>query len=251
MKTKSSILVLILVLSLLFANSCKKEEVVDNSDKIPILIVKDLTNISFNSATGGDYIISDNGFDITAKGICWSTEQNPTLEDDHTSDGIGNDNYVSKLTGLSENTTYYVRAYATNENGTAYSNNTNFTTLKKDNTLKDVDRNVYATVVIGSQTWMAENLKTTKLNDGTGILRAENNSLWEATTSPGYCYYDNDKETYEPIYEAIYNWYAVNTNKLCPEGWRIPNEDDWFALIDYLGGNTIAGGKLKEAGTNY
>jgi uncharacterized protein (TIGR02145 family) len=116
-------------------------------------------------------------------------------------------------------------------------------------TLTDADGNVYSTVAIGDQVWMGENLKTTKLNDGTEIPLVTDNTEWGSLTSPAYSWYNNDEETYKNPYGAHYTWFAVNTGKLCPEGWHVPSVDDWTVLIDYLGGTAIAGGKLKEIGT--
>ena len=109
----------------------------------------------------------------------------------------------------------------------------------------DADGNEYNVVTIGTQTWMAENLKTTKYNDGTSIPLVENDNSWENLTTPGYCWYKNDP-LYGNFYGALYNWYAVNTGKLCPTGWHVPTQAEWTTLIDYLGGSSIAGGKLKQ-----
>jgi uncharacterized protein (TIGR02145 family) len=117
--------------------------------------------------------------------------------------------------------------------------------------LTDANGNVYSVVTIGSQVWMGENLKTTKYNDGTDIPLVTNNTEWGGLTSPAYCWYNNDEETYIDPYGALYNWYAVNTGNLCPAGWHVPTVDDWNALMAYLGGEDVAGGKLKEAGTEH
>ncbi len=95
---------------------------------------------------------------------------------------------------------------------------------------------------------MAENLKTTRYNDGTPIPNVTDDEQWENLSIGAYCWYDNDRNNGE-TYGALYNWYAVNTSKLCPQGWRVPTDNDWTALIDYLGGGEIAGGKLKATGT--
>ena len=128
-----------------------------------------------------------------------------------------------------------------------------FYSCEKDKleTVTDFDGNVYNTVRIGTQIWMAENLKTTKFNDGADIPLVTDYSEWGNLTSPGYCWYNNDKYTYGGIYGALYNWYTVNTGKLCPEGWHVPSDVEWNVLENYLGGETVAGGKLKEAGTEH
>jgi uncharacterized protein (TIGR02145 family) len=115
--------------------------------------------------------------------------------------------------------------------------------------LKDIDGNYYNTIKIGVQIWMAENLRTTKFNDGESIPRVTDGAEWVNLSTPGYCWYDNDSTTYAFTYGALYNWYTINTGKLCPKGWHVPNDIEWITLTDYLGGSDIAGGKLKEAGT--
>ncbi|MCA1758508.1 MAG: fibrobacter succinogenes major paralogous domain-containing protein [Bacteroidales bacterium] len=117
--------------------------------------------------------------------------------------------------------------------------------------LTDADGNVYSTITIGTQVWMSENLKTSKFNDGTDIPLVTSNSEWGDLTTPAYCWYNNDEETYKNLYGAYYTWYAVNTGKLCPEGWHVPTKDEWTTLADYLGGTSVAGGKLKATGTEY
>jgi uncharacterized protein (TIGR02145 family) len=113
----------------------------------------------------------------------------------------------------------------------------------------DKDGNHYNAVRIGNQLWMVENLKTTKYSDGTAIPNITDGTTWAATTSPAYCWYDNDASTYKDTYGGLYNRYAVMTGKLCPIGWHVPTNEDWTTLGTYLGGNAVAGGKLKEAGT--
>lgn len=108
----------------------------------------------------------------------------------------------------------------------------------------DKDGNSYKTVTIGTQTWMAENLKTTKYNDNTDI---PNNTY---STSGGYCNYDN-LENNAAIYGRLYNWYTVNTLKLAPAGWHVPTDAEWTKLTTYLGGQAVAGGKLKEIMTTH
>jgi uncharacterized protein (TIGR02145 family) len=116
-------------------------------------------------------------------------------------------------------------------------------------TVTDIDGNVYHTVTIGTQTWMVENLKTTKFNDGTAIPLVIDGTTWSKLTTPGNCWYNNDATTYNPTYGALYNWYAVATGKLCPNGWHVPTDAEWTTLTTYLGGDTLAGGKMKSTGT--
>ncbi len=124
------------------------------------------------------------------------------------------------------------------------------TSLHAQTAVKDADGNTYMAIVIGKQTWMAENLKATRLNDGTPIKLVTDEKAWAALNSPGCCYYDNDPKNKE-VYGVLYNWFTVDTKKLCPKGWHVPSDDDWKVLTDKLGDLTKAGDKLKEAGTSH
>src|SRR4030042_394841 len=119
--------------------------------------------------------------------------------------------------------------------------------------IRDLDGNVYRIIMTESGVWMAENLKTFKLNDGTPISLIRDNKLWEKTKTPAYGWYKSDI-AYTETYGAIYNWYAVATGKLCPTGWHVPTEEEWNDLMDYAGGSERSGdnpAKLKEAGTTH
>ena len=127
---------------------------------------------------------------------------------------------------------------------------------KKDNTpshltITDIDGNVYHTVTIGTQLWMVENLKTTKFNDNTAIPMVTDSTAWMNLITPGVCWYNNDAGAYKNTCGALYNSFAVNTGKLAPIGWHIPTDAEWTILTTYLGGDSIAGGKLKETGTTH
>lgn len=126
--------------------------------------------------------------------------------------------------------------------------------------ITDKDGNDYTSVTIGTQVWMVENLKTTKLNDGTtAILNVTDNTAWYASTTPGYCWYNNDASNKTP-YGALYNYYAVNTGKLCPIGWHVPTDAEWHQLLLFIDPNAslsansesqIAAIKLKEKGNTH
>jgi len=124
---------------------------------------------------------------------------------------------------------------------------------KKDSdsygSVKDIEGNVYHIVKIGTQVWMMENLKVTKYNDGTSIPMVSDANKWENLNTPGFCWYENDSITYKNTFGGLYNWNAVNTGKLAPVGWHIASDADWTTLITFLGGDSVAGGKLKEKGT--
>ena len=101
--------------------------------------------------------------------------------------------------------------------------------------ITDVDGNSYHTVKIGTQTWMVENLKTTKFNDGSPIPLIRDSSTWKASLTPGYCFYKNDSAKNKSTYGALYNWNAVNTGRLAPKGWHVPTDAEWTVLINYVG----------------
>jgi uncharacterized protein (TIGR02145 family) len=116
------------------------------------------------------------------------------------------------------------------------------------NTVTDIDGNVYHTVTIGTQVWMVENLKTTRYNNGISIPLVTDVTAWYNLITPGYCWYNNDIN-YKDIYGALYDWYTVNTGKLAPTGWHVPSDAEWTILTDFLGGESVAGGKMKTIGT--
>ena len=105
-------------------------------------------------------------------------------------------------------------------------------------------------MVLNFHNWMVENLKTTNFNDGAKIALVTIDYRWRGTTSPAYSWYSNDSIENKATYGALYNWYAVNSGKLCPIGWHIPTGEEWTSLTDYYGGELVASGKLKEAGVN-
>lgn len=157
------------------------------------------------------------------------------------------------ITGLNPNTTYHFRVVAENQLGTTYGRDTTFTTVLTGITgsVNDVDDNTYETIGIGYKYWTTSNLKTTKLNDGTDIPKAEKDSLWNVLSTAGYSWYNNNSSFAEFFtYGALYNWYTVASGKLCPTGWRVPTEADVSELLDYLDGSSVAGGKLKASGTS-
>jgi len=113
----------------------------------------------------------------------------------------------------------------------------------------DIEGNKYKTVKIGNQIWLAENLRTGRFNDDAAIPLVTDQA-WSHLTTPGYCWYNNDSGN-KNTYSALYNWYAVKTGKLCPTGWHVPSDAEWTTLTTYLGGEAVAGGKMKETGTTH
>jgi uncharacterized protein (TIGR02145 family) len=116
-------------------------------------------------------------------------------------------------------------------------------------TMTDQEGNRYRTIAIGTQTWMAENLRATKYNDGAEIPNEKSNSRWETLSTPAYTWYWDDRDAHRKTDGALYNFFAVETGKLCPSGWHVPTKADWDMLGVFLGEQ--AGGKMKIAGTGY
>ena len=116
--------------------------------------------------------------------------------------------------------------------------------------VNDIDGNVYKTIVIGNQTWMAENLRTTQYQNGDTLQNVTDNTQWNNLSIGAYCNYNNTNSL-DTIgtYGRLYNWYAVaDSRKLAPKGWHVPTMMDWNVLVNYLGGDSIASNKLKEIG---
>ncbi len=188
-----------------------------------------VTSITSTTAASGGNITSDGGGTITARGVCWGISTHPTISGSHTTNGTGTGNFASSLTGLTTGSIYYIRAYATNSAGTAYGNE-----LKISTSISDIEGNIYKTVVIGTQLWMAENLKTTRFNDNLPIPLITDDIIWSNLIDPAYCWVLNDI-SYKDLYGAMYNWYTVETGKLCPAGWHVPSDNEFIALELYLG----------------
>jgi uncharacterized protein (TIGR02145 family) len=163
-----------------------------------------------------------------------------------TRDGSGMGEFVSTVSGLTEGTTYYIAAYATNRKGTSWGYVARFATIDSLGRVTDIDGNKYRTVTIGQQVWMAENLKVTHYSHG-GAITNGSGTDWSLYDGAYFEYNDDPRNV--ATYGRLYNWYAVNSRYLAPAGWRVPTDSDWQILVDVLGGDSIAGGKLKEVDT--
>jgi uncharacterized protein (TIGR02145 family) len=205
------------------------------------------SQIGTKTATVSGAILSNGGSVITESGFCWSKNINPTITDNKLINKSGLNNFEDVIMGLDDNTTYYIRAFAANNQGVSYGNEESFTTLGYGN-LTDIDNNQYNTITIGSQVWMVENLKTTKYKDGTSIPYVTGS--WYNVQTPSYCWYNNDVVN-KNIYGALYNFYAVNTGNLAPTGWHVSTDSEWSVLINYLGGPSEANAKLREVGISH
>jgi uncharacterized protein (TIGR02145 family) len=178
------------------------------------------------------------------------------------SPGASNETHVScRLNSLSPLTTYHCRVKIESKSGIIYGNDITFTT--SDNkivfnpsanygSVTDLDGNDYKTIQIGTQIWMAENLRTTKYNDNTPINLLSDYKQWWLSNLPGYSWLNNEESKFKTTYGAYYNWSAVNTGKLCPTDWHVPSDSEWNVLVNYLGGTPVdVGDKIKEKGDTH
>jgi len=230
---------------------------------LPVVTTDAVSCITQTGAASGGNVSSDGGTAVTARGICWSVSQNPTITDSHTTDGTGTGTFTSTISGLQTNSTYYVRAYASNTLGTAYGNQVSFNNFINGAPCLNLptvtyEGKTYNTVQIGNQCWFKENLNVgTRIN---GANDQTNNQIIEK-----YCY--NDFESNCEIYGGLYQmgeavqflngasnnitWNPVPSGfiqGICPVGWHIPTDSEWDILVSFLGGESIAGGKVKESG---
>lgn len=199
---------------------------------VPVLTTTAITALTSTTAVSGGTISSNGGSNVTARGVVWGTAPNPTIAGTRTTNGTGTGVFTSNITGLTNGTVYYVRAYATNREGTAYGNEITFTTP-----VTDVEGNVYRTVKIGEQVWMAQNLKTTRFSNNTAIPYVPDNAAWVALDTdhtPAYTWFQNSVSN-KDTRGGLYNWFAVETGNLCPTGWHVPTEADFQALERFIG----------------
>ena len=241
-----------------FVSSC---DILDQEENVMALSTVEVTKITTITAMSGGNISDVPRVRVTERGVCWSTVDSPTIEDNKAIGEIRAGSFTSNLKGLKAGTTYHVRAYATNREGTVYGNTIIFETL--DNTFTDSrDGNVYRMVTIGDQIWMAENLRF--------LPRVDNPDTGSLTTPHYYVYgysgtdVNAAKSTGNYVnYGVLYNWPAAMAGAMsstenpsavqgiCPTGWHLPSDAEWAQLTDYLGGGSVAGGELKETGTSH
>jgi len=215
-----------------------------------------VTEITQTTATCGGDITNSGGSTVTSRGVCWSTTIDPNISDAHTTDGSGMGSFISNITELTANTTYNVRAYATNSTGTAYGEQISFTTIGGGTggepcpgiPFVNYEGKTYNTVQIGTQCWFKENL-----NIGTRINGSEDQNPSNGIKEK-YCY--DDLESNCDTYGGLYQWNEMmqgsttpGVQGLCPTGWHIPTDDEWTTLTEFLGGISLAGGKMKSIGT--
>jgi len=247
-----------LLLTIILVQSCKKD---DPAGKVLSCLTQAATNVSESEATLNGTVNANDLSTIvifeygTTTSYGFNLSANPYPVTGNTPTLVSAD-----INRLLPGTIYHFRLKAENSLGTIYSNDITFTTREIDpvnfnpdltyGSVSDIDGNIYKTIQIGTQTWMAENLKTTKYKDGTAIPNIKDGTDWGALSTGAYCDYYNFP-AYSTIYGRLYNWYvgaSTNLKNVCPSGWHVPSDTEWTVLIDYLGGENGVEYKLKEVG---
>lgn len=243
-------------------NSAGNSAQYSNEDSATIIIVNLLlpevtttaiTAIDTMHATSGGNVTNDGGAMVTARGICWSGTPNPTIDlPTKTTDGTGTGSFASAMSGLLPNTTYHVRAYATNSVGTAYGNDVSFVTQPTPVVMCGVN--------IAGMNWSCKNLDVAYYRNGDPIPQITDPAQWMNATTGAWCWYNNDSANYGSKYGRIYNYYAVSDPRgLAPAGWHVATESEWSRLMkfldpaadtvcDYCTTSLTAGGPMKTIG---
>jgi uncharacterized protein (TIGR02145 family) len=268
-------LVVILLCTLMVYNSCQKEEplgenqILNSEAQSNLMQLKSTSSVtnyllnmigmvkvmvnegSLNKGIGNSLIVK---IENAIRSYEISSTNNVILKSSKTNLEKGNKNaFNGQLNALINQIEAIIRnGMITSEDGQELINKAESAIILSDGGFVDPrDGYKYSVVQIGDQLWMAENLRATKYNDGTNIPLVQGKAQWDALSTPGYCWYKNDFNTYGTVYGALYNWYAVETGKLSPVGWHVPTDAEWTILTTYLGGEEVAGGKLKETGTSH
>jgi len=228
---------------------------------VPTVTTTAVTNITNSTAVSGGNVTNDGSATVTARGVCWSINQSPTISDSHTTNGSGTGSFTSNITGLIAGLRYYVRAYATNISGPAYGNQLSFLAAFNcgSDLLTDVrDNKQYNTVQVSTQCWMGQNLNIGEMmvrNSSADDLQTNNNVIEK------YCF--GNTLSLCDTYGGLYEWNEMmqyhpsdggqtgTTQGICPSGWHIPTQSEWIILTNNLGGWSAAGGAMKETGTSH
>lgn len=202
---------------------------VTKTSSVPIVKTTAVTSVGITSAQSGGEIVDSGERNISGKGVCWSTMPSPTIQDDHTQNGNGDDAFIAQITGLNPNTIYHVRAYAVNDIGISYGESRTFTTvpLNPVDSITDTrDGSVYKTINIGGQWWLAENLNFEMANS--------------------WCYENSDANCSE--YGRLYTFNAATS--ACPSGWHLPSDSEWKDLEMNLGMSLEEAEAIEQRGTD-
>jgi len=235
--------------ALLFVAGCG-DATAPTVGELPTVITADITDIKLHTgviklekAVVGGEVTDDGGSAVTERGIVWRLSwANPTVDDNKITEGGGTGSFTSVMAELESGKPYNVRAYATNDRGTAYGENRRFRTSQ--GTVTDIDGNESEIVKIGDRWWMAENLRVTRYRNGDAIPTNLTAGEWEEADYGAYAIYPHEQifglssnAEVADAYGKLYNWFTVDDPRgVCPEGWRVPGEGDWHQLVSDVGG---------------
>jgi uncharacterized protein (TIGR02145 family) len=204
-----------------------------------------IKNITQRSVSFEGIILGDGGDYISSQGVCWGTNENPTVENDSTMYIFPNDVFTGIIYNLIPSTKYYFRTFAQNSIGIGYGNTVSRSTLPTEigfntnlsyGTINDIENNKYKTISIGNQTWMAENLRTTKYQNGDliGTTSSPTQDI-SGESTPEYQWAYDGNESIAEVYGRLYTWYVINdSRKICPVGWHVPTQEEWTTLTNFL-----------------
>jgi|688.fasta_scaffold01790_3 uncharacterized protein (TIGR02145 family) len=260
---KKIILLLFFLSICIYSISCKK-------NKESTLVTTHMANATCgNNALIKSSVISFGETVVSQRGVVWGFLPKPTLADNlgSTKNEFGGGIFESNITGLIPNTDYYVRAYAIREGETFYGNSIKFNSLKipcacnpgklfneslSYGSVTDIDNNIYKTIVIGNQEWMAENLRVGHYRNGERIPNISDPTEWARNDTGAFGWNQNDSLRNNCPYGKLYSWFAAtNPKNICPEGWHLPSKQEFEELINYLGGDSVAGEKLRASNFYY
>lgn len=235
----------VVILIAIISYSCKKEEVQKiNKSEPPSISSSVIFSLGSNAVTILSNIKKDECIEILTQGVEWNLKDDPSYIY-VTEISIVDSTFYCRIENLSPNKEYIARSFIRYDDEIMYGKEIEFTT---NDILTDIEGNVYNTVTIGNQVWMEENFKSTKYNNGSDIFAIDDNTDWQLIDSlniPGYFWYDYNTDNKDQ-HGAFYNWPIIESEKLCPKGWHIPTDDEWLELINFLGGEMVAGSFLKE-----
>jgi uncharacterized protein (TIGR02145 family) len=229
----------------------------------PTVTTASATDIGASGATIAGLVTSQGNSVVNTRGICYGLTGSPTISNFTVTGGSGTGSFQVNLTGLTGGTIYYARAFAINNSGTSYGNQVMFTTTGANpgtctGSIKDIDGNEYAVVAIGNQCWMKENLRVTRFRNGDsipldrsgGIAGDSSGVTWYSLSTPARTIYNHSNSNLLS-FGYLYNRFAAqDTRGICPVGWHLPSQADFVILANTLGGELVAGGKMKTSGTS-
>ncbi len=255
---------ILLCIILFFVTSCKKDNKDEYRGQNGITVSSSIYVSSLTSHSAVAYVsidFFDKKIPIKTIGICWNTEPYPIIANRFARNMNDSTTFSLKMGNLMPNTKYFVRIYITNDFGTLYFHSDYIFTTKVNGgwlnpqlsygNLTDREGNNHATIAIGNQVWMAENLCATTYANGDTVANITDASLWSTSTIGAWACLDNDIQYNKP-FGILYNWYAASDSRnICPDGWHVPDDTEWFELVNYLGGSQKAIPKIKSVGNYY